>query len=82
MIHIGRVSYGMYLLHPLMLGATTALARRTTGSGTQLHSWPEYLLAPILWTSVFVGLTIGLASLSFRYYEGPMLTLKKRFERV
>lgn len=82
MVHIGRVSFGLYLLHPIILGATTALARNTTGPWGHIESFPALLGARILWTTVFLGGTLGLASLSYRYYEGPMLRLKKRFERV
>ena len=71
MRHIGRVSYGMYLLHPLVLGATAAWLWHR-GEGT-----PPWWALPL-----FVLATIGLATLSYRFFEQPILRFKHRFQRV
>lgn len=66
--YIGRVSYGMYLLHPLTLGLCAFLFDgRNAGTSGMV---------------VFVTGTVAFAGLSFKYFEGPILAQKKRFERA
>ncbi len=64
---IGTVSYGVYLLHMIVLYfATRALEKAGLESPT------------LLFASCLVG-TIGLATLSYRYFERPLLLMKNRF---
>lgn len=65
---MGEVSYGMYLFHGLIYNVTGAIP------GLSAHGIPAFLLATTL--------TVGVASLSYRYYESFFLRLKKRFETV
>jgi peptidoglycan/LPS O-acetylase OafA/YrhL len=66
--YVGTVSYGVYLLHKLVLH----VVGRGLG-GTALKA-PELLFAMVL-----LG-TVGLAALSYHYFESRMLRLKARFQ--
>lgn len=65
---VGVVSYGIYLLHPFALDA----ARRMVERGIV----PAAALFPLT-----LALSWGIAELSFRLYEQPILRLKGRFAR-
>ena len=67
LVEIGRVSYGMYLLHMIAINITRRI----------LHI---DLTVP-LWI-VSAAIAIGLATLSYRYFEAPFLRLKARFDRA
>jgi len=68
-VHIGTISYGMYLLHGLCLIAThQLLGRRDPG-------------VVGLFFAAGTVLTVVVASLSHVYFERPFLRLKRRFER-
>ncbi|TNJ40972.1 acyltransferase [Phaeobacter sp. B1627] len=72
LVRIGRVSYGIYLLHLLVLHVVSLLAA---------HGGP----APdtMMFVLLYWGGTMMLAELSFRYYESPFLRLRhKPFGRV
>jgi peptidoglycan/LPS O-acetylase OafA/YrhL len=67
MAFVGTISYGIYLLHMLVVD----LAKRGLGkAGIGVDDW--------LFVVTMVG-TIALASLSYRYFELPILRLKDRF---
>jgi peptidoglycan/LPS O-acetylase OafA/YrhL len=66
LVQIGRVSYGMYLFHVPVLG----LLRR---------SMPGLIEHPVwLFPLALLG-SFGLAAVSYRYIEAPLLALKERF---
>ena len=63
MAYLGRISYGLYAFHlPMLRGWYDAI--------------PFSFLVPRAWGAL--GLTIGLAALSWRYFEGPINRLKDR----
>jgi peptidoglycan/LPS O-acetylase OafA/YrhL len=64
--YVGSISYGMYLLHMLALN----VVRRVL---------PSYLQLPPLLFPLALGVTIAVASISFRFYERPFLRLKNWF---
>jgi peptidoglycan/LPS O-acetylase OafA/YrhL len=66
---IGTLSYGIYLLHHIALGVVSK------GMGRLGYEGPLSLFV--------VGslLSIGLAELSYRFYETPFLRLRERFRR-
>lgn len=69
-VHVGAISYGMYMLHMLCKNAAGRLlsALHVSSDGYGLFG-ATTLLALLA------------ASLSFRYFEQPFLRLKHRFER-
>jgi len=69
LLAIGRVSYGIYLLHVPVLG----LLRRAA---------PGLIERPGLLFPVALLASWGLARLSYRYFEGPLLALKDRLRPV
>jgi peptidoglycan/LPS O-acetylase OafA/YrhL len=68
--YLGKVSYGMYILHPIVI----VFSIRLLGKIGAPHS---FLLYPL----VFL-LTIGLAVLSYTYFEYPFILLKGKYAKV
>lgn len=66
MTYIGRVSYGIYLLHPLVLGAVVHVLGK--------KGWVE--------VGVFMLATVGAAGASYELFEKRILRLKRRFSHV
>ena len=69
-IYLGRISFGLYVYHGLAAYMTSKLL---IGHLATFKS-PIYLLKG----AISLGLTIILASLSYRYFETPFLKMKKR----
>ncbi len=68
--YLGTISYGMYLLH-MLCAAVVKMALKTVGIAS-------------VGVFAFVGttiVTIIVAGLSFKYFESPILALKRRYER-
>lgn len=64
-VYVGRISYGIYLLHfPIF-----------TLLDHQLRGQPFALIA-----SAKISLSLAAAAISFRFVEAPFLKMKKRFE--
>jgi peptidoglycan/LPS O-acetylase OafA/YrhL len=61
-IHLGRISYGLYVFH----GPVIELMKSTS-------------LPPIVWRVAAFTATVGIAWLSYRYFESPFLRLKTRY---
>ncbi len=70
MVYLGRISYGLYMLH--MLCKNVVL--KCLGF---LHIAPE---VSVLYLPT-VALTAVVAGLSFKYYESYFMSLKKRYQR-
>jgi peptidoglycan/LPS O-acetylase OafA/YrhL len=68
--YIGRISYGIYVIHPVVPRALNM----ALGTADALHSLP--LVGRLM---VWSALTVGLASLSWRFFEQPINNLKSRF---
>ena len=65
--YVGTVSYGVYLLHKLVLH----VVNRGLDAAALNASEPLFVMG-------LLG-TVGLAALSYRYFETPILSLKARF---
>ncbi len=69
LVWLGRISYGLYMLHEVAFWATRRVASRPWARDLPLN-----LIA--------LGLTVGLASASYYGVERPFLRLKRRWTRV
>lgn len=72
-IYLGRISYGLYVFHVLALHIVGAIFSHGPLFG---------IVAMPLKGASALGLTILLASLSYRYFEAPFLRIKKRHEVI
>ena len=69
-VHLGAVSYGMYLMHGMGFNLAAV-------AGSKLSpAWDAHGPAGFVIT---LGLTIAAASVSFRFYESYFLRMKSRF---
>lgn len=76
MNYLGKISYGIYVIHPLLIFVGSWIVK-STGLLSNVHEGGHIV--------VFAGvsaLTILLASLSYRYLEIPFLRLKDKFSVV
>ena len=73
----GRYSYGIYMLHLLCFRALYKWIE-----GEMLPHLPWWQLAAIVSWIAAAGLVIGVAVLSFKFYETPFLKLKRHFASV
>jgi peptidoglycan/LPS O-acetylase OafA/YrhL len=71
--YVGKVSYGVYLLHPIVLICAFKAAKYLG----LLHG-AGYFVS----TVAYLAIVIGVAGLSFKFFEAPILRFKERFARV
>lgn len=69
--YLGKISYGLYMIHNIIF---LVLIKRVL-LNNDLDSW-------ILYTVVYLGVTILLSILSFEYLEKPFLKFKGKFTRI
>ncbi len=69
-LYLGKISYGLYVLHYLGLKIAFAVVQ------------PVGPLGFVVRLAVGLGITIMLAALSYKYLESPFLRLKERFTYV
>ena len=69
---VGKISYGIYVVHPLLIFALSSLYRNV---GIQLPR----AIATILIYCVITVVTIFVAWLSYKFFESPFLRMKTRF---
>lgn len=72
LVGLGRISYGVYLIHAFAPIVVEAVWRSWSGHGTA--DWVPHLRALAAWTT-----TVALAALMWRLVESPLLRLKTRF---
>jgi peptidoglycan/LPS O-acetylase OafA/YrhL len=68
LVHVGRVSYGMYLMHVPVIGAAKLLFPVET------HTVPLFVVS--------AAFTVFVATLSYRFLETPILRFKERFRAI
>jgi peptidoglycan/LPS O-acetylase OafA/YrhL len=73
LVHIGKVSYGVYLYHPIML---TLMSSVFAAGGLVAVNMPAMLLQLVCLTAA----TVGAATLSYELVEAPLLRLKRHFQ--
>ncbi len=66
LVYLGRISYGLYVLHPIGMAVAAFL-------------FPEFTL---LYAATGLVVTILCAAVSYRFLEAPFLRLKKRFTYI
>ena len=74
---IGKISYGMYVFHMIVLVATSYFLTKVLNY-QPTGSIPDYF---IVYSIVIVG-TIVLASLSYYYFESYFLKLKGKYSKI
>lgn len=72
--YLGKISYGIYVIHPLVLYALGRLFYGRLAYDNALHYVFVYVLC--------LGGTLLAAHLSYQFLEKPFLRLKQRFARV
>lgn len=77
LMFIGKISYGVYLYHFIIDAPFTNLIRSVAAGSSALA--PVLLNPVVLYCSKF-GALILLCWLSYRFFEVPIMSLKKRFE--
>ena len=71
LLHLGNISYGIYMWHTLVIALVLGLV--------------NYLSLPInMWSNLIIHatcfvLSVGLAHVSYKWYETPFLKMKDRF---
>ena len=70
----GRYSYTIYVIH-VLIARHVSWAAATLAKST--GPWPYW--ANLICSGIVVALSYGIAALSWKYYENPILQLKKRF---
>lgn len=79
MNYIGKISYGIYVIHPVLLYVGTRLMSGWLSRYEDTQKQGGVCFAIFIAIS---ALTIGLAGLSYKYYEMPFLRMKDRFSVV
>lgn len=74
-VYVGRISYGIYLIHAFAPVAVYAAARL-------LHAEGLLPAAPLVRAALYAATTLGLASLMWVAVERPLLALKTRVPYV
>ncbi len=72
-LHLGKISYGLYVFHALCLDVSLLAFSKLRAPLPVIHG---------LNALSGLGLTIALALLSYRYIESPFLKYKERFTAV
>jgi peptidoglycan/LPS O-acetylase OafA/YrhL len=73
--YLGRISYGIYVYQILGIRISFLIINRLGGFTSPLHRFGSmYALSALL--------TVGLAALSYHYFEQPFLRRKTRFSAV
>ncbi len=71
LLHLGRISYGLYVYHPFCAWFVTGALRHMA------HPASRY---PFQHLFLFVSLTIIVANVSWHYFEKPIASLKRKFD--
>ena len=72
--YLGLISYGLYMLHPLAVLTVIHSARA-------LHL-TDPITGNLLIYGLVITLTIGLAALSYQFFEKPFLRIKEKFATI
>ncbi len=68
--YLGRISFGLYVFHTFFLMGLS-------------HAFTDFsFLHPVLAFSINLALTVACAAASYRFFERPVLRLKRHFEII
>jgi len=70
--YLGKISFGLYCYHGVVITILIKVLERFDFEETM---WHVFLIYPI----IILAISIGLSALSYKYFEGFFLKLKKRF---
>jgi peptidoglycan/LPS O-acetylase OafA/YrhL len=76
--HIGRISFGIYVIHLPMIGVVGAKAAPFLHRILERHGM-AFIDTACTRLALFGGLSVALAQLSYSLYERPMIELGRRF---
>ena len=76
LVYTGKISYGIYVFHPFVSYFLRFLCTRSASFLKAVQQMP------LLYFTLLLGLSIGVAHLSYRFYERRFLALKERIGRV
>lgn len=68
MKYIGKISFGIYVYHPLVIGTLIFILRKC-----------QFSIAWIFYYLLVIGVTLIVASMSYEYFENKFLKLKAKF---
>jgi len=79
MNYLGKISYGIYVIHPVLLYVGTRILSNVLSryEDTQIQGGVCFAIFIVI-----SAMTIGLAALSYKYYEMPFLRMKDKFSVV
>jgi peptidoglycan/LPS O-acetylase OafA/YrhL len=79
-IYLGKISYGLYVLHVLMLELSVLAVHQVIV--VMAHKHPPLIEQHLISGACALAATLLVASLSYKFLESPFLRLKKRFTLV
>jgi len=71
---LGKISYGLYMYHMMIIVFVIQIAKKFEFELSPFFNWSIY--------PAIIGLSILISWLSFKYFETPFLTLKKKYTVV
>jgi peptidoglycan/LPS O-acetylase OafA/YrhL len=72
--YLGKISYGLYMFHPVCIGASVLIARMIFTTFNFVSEITVYALSILF--------TIGISMLSYHFFERYFLLLKQRFMHI
>ncbi|PVX46933.1 peptidoglycan/LPS O-acetylase OafA/YrhL [Flavobacterium sp. 103] len=78
LVYLGRISFGLYMFHSLVFHLVFNNFK-TYWEKPLLHWKFSSMTISVIGTILVFVFTVGMASLSYRYFERPFLKLKERF---
>lgn len=78
LVYLGRISFGLYMFHSLIFHLIFHNLRSYWEKPLILFQFSSTTIA-IVGTVLVFAITVGLASVSYRYFERPFLKIKERF---
>lgn len=75
LVYLGKISYGLYVFHEISLETAESFLRHLQDLTGDLN----HVLYGLAHVAIGFAITIGLAWISYRYFESPFLRLKEQF---